>query len=271
MSVQSKTASATIEVPPLAGGQGKPVIAVRDLTVNFGGRTILDHINLDVYRGQTLAMIGLSGVGKSTLIRCVIGLQKPNSGSIFINGKQAVGLPRKQLYELRRIMGMVFQSPALFDSLTIGENVAFGLREHGGMDEGEIQSKVAEMLAIVDLAGMEVFMPSQLSGGMQKRASLARALALGPEIVLYDEPTTGLDPIICNSINNLILRLKETFKVTSILITHDMNSAYTIADRIAMIYQGRIVGQGTAQEIKNTDHPIIRQFVEGRLEGPIKV
>lgn len=263
--------NAPAQSPGATQTASSPVISIRNLTVVLGGRMILDHISLDVYKGQTLAVIGLSGVGKSTTIRCIIELQKPTSGQIFINGRDTTHLSTKELYALRRKMGMVFQSPALFDSLTIGENVAFALRERKGLDEGEILSKVAEMLALVDLAGMESFMPSQLSGGMQKRASLARALITNPEIVLYDEPTTGLDPIICTSINSLIKRLQDKLGVTSVLITHDMNSAYTIATRIAMLYQGRIVGEGTAEEFRNSDNPVIRQFVEGKLDGPIKV
>jgi phospholipid/cholesterol/gamma-HCH transport system ATP-binding protein len=249
----------------------EPLIRIQELTIRLSGRDILKKINLDVRRGEILAVMGLSGVGKSTLLKCLIGLLKPTSGEIFLEGKEITGLKSQDLNDIRKKIGMVFQSPALFDSLTIGENVAFGLREHTRLPEDEIRRIVVENLAMVDLKGLEEMFPSQLSGGMQKRASLARTISTQPEIILYDEPTSGLDPIMSNVINDLILDMRNKLGATSIVVTHDMGSAFRIADRIAMLIGGKIVELNTAEGIKNSTNPLVVQFRDGNVEGPIKV
>jgi phospholipid/cholesterol/gamma-HCH transport system ATP-binding protein len=248
-----------------------PMVSIRGLTVSFGNRQILRGIDLDVPKGETLAVMGLSGVGKSTLIRSIVGLVKPQSGQISIFDQNVVGMSESALNKIRVKLGMVFQSPALFDSMTIGDNVAFPLREHTRKSEAEIQRIVSETLSLVDLEGMEHLLPSQLSGGMQKRASIARAVCTGAELILYDEPTTGLDPIISNVINQLIRSLQKQLNVTSIVITHDLNSAYVIADQIAFLYNGEIVEKGTPSQFQNSSNPYVVQFREGRTTGPIRV
>lgn len=248
-----------------------PAISIEGLNVKFGSRHILRDVSLDIPAGSTLCVMGLSGVGKSTLIRSIIGLVEPLSGEIRVNGKDVLNISESQLNEIRVKVGMVFQSAALFDSMTIGDNVAFPLREHSDMSEEEIQRVVSEKLSLVDLEGMEHLFPSQLSGGMQKRASIARALATGAEILLYDEPTTGLDPIISTVINNLITGLQRQMQVTSLVITHDLKSAYTIADQIAFLYNGQIVEKGTPEQFQNSKNPYVVQFREGSVSGPIDV
>lgn len=252
---------------PLAGS----AISIRKLNVKFGARHILKDVSIDVPAGSTLCVMGLSGVGKSTLIRSIVGLVRPVSGEIVIKGRDILHLPEAELNEIRVKVGMVFQSPALFDSFTVGDNVAFPLREHSRLPEEEIQRIVSEKLSLVDLEGMEHLLPSQLSGGMQKRASIARALATGAEILLYDEPTTGLDPIISNVINHLIRGLQSQMGVTSLVITHDLATAYTVADEIAFLYSGEIVEKGTPQQFQNSSNPYVVQFREGSVNGPIKV
>ncbi|MCL5773412.1 MAG: ABC transporter ATP-binding protein [Firmicutes bacterium] len=247
------------------------MITIRNLTMRLGGRDVLHNVNLEIGRGETLVVMGLSGVGKSTLLKCMTGLLKPANGTIIIEGKDITKLKPAELNELRKNIGMVFQSPALFDSLTVGENVAFGLREHTRLPEEEIQRIVAEKLAIVDLEGMESLFPSQLSGGMQKRASLARTITTNPEVILYDEPTTGLDPIMSNVINELIMYLQKEFSVTSVVVTHDLESAFKIGNQIAMLYEAVIVEKGSPEEIKKSENPVVKQFITGSALGPIKV
>ena len=248
-----------------------PAIVVRNLTVALSGREILKNVNFEVPRGTTLAVMGLSGVGKSTTLRCLVGLQKPDSGEVLVDNRNILKMAPKEMDVLRQRVGMVFQMPALFDSLTIGENVAFGLREHTRLPEEEIQRVVAEKLAIVDLEGMGHLFPNQLSGGMQKRASLARTIATDPDVILYDEPTTGLDPILSRVINELILDLQRRMQATSIVVTHDIGGALLVAHRIAMLHQGEIVWIGEAREFETTDNPFVSQFREGRVQGPIRV
>ncbi len=248
-----------------------PAISVRNVSVSFGGRTILHNVSFDVPRGHTLAIMGLSGVGKSTTLRCLVGLQKPDEGEIYIDGQNVLQLKPKEFDELRKRVGMVFQMPALFDSLSIGENVAFGLREHTRLSEQEIQRIVAEKLAIVDLQGMAHLYPNQLSGGMQKRASLARTIATDPDVILYDEPTTGLDPILSMVINELICDLQRRLKATSVVVTHDIRGALMVAHQIAMLNKGEFTWMGTPQEFQSTDDPFVVQFREGRVQGPIRV
>ncbi len=248
-----------------------PAISVRNVSVSFGGRAILRNVSFDVPRGHTLAIMGLSGVGKSTTLRCLVGLQKPDEGEIYIDGQNVLTLKPKEFDELRKRIGMVFQMPALFDSLSIGENVAFGLREHTRLSEQEIQRIVAEKLAIVDLQGMAHLYPNQLSGGMQKRASLARTIATDPDVILYDEPTTGLDPILSMVINELICDLQRRLKATSVVVTHDIRGALMVAHQIAMLNKGEFIWMGTPEEFQSTDDPFVAQFREGRVQGPIRV
>lgn len=246
-------------------------IVVKNLKVAFGPKEILKDVSFTVRRGEILVIMGLSGTGKSTTLRSIAGLLKPTSGEVSVNGNSIPDLSQKDLEKLRRRIGFCFQHGALFDSMTIGDNVAFGLREHTKLPEEEIQRIVAEKLSIVDLEGMEHLYPSQLSGGMQKRASFARTIATDPDIVLYDEPTTGLDPIISRVINELILDLQKRLKATSLVITHDLKGAYLIATKIIMLHQGLPVFFGTPKEFQETDDPHVVQFREGEMEGPIRV
>lgn len=240
------------------------VISLRQLNITFGTHTVLDNIDLDVYRGETLAILGPSGTGKSTVLRSMIGLLEPDGGKIFIQGEDVSGLDEDGWNRLRLKMGMVFQYSALFDFLTVGENVAFGLRQHTDKSDEEIRQITADMLELVGLPGTQELYPAELSGGMKKRVGLARAIAVNPEIVLYDEPTAGLDPIMSRNISRLIKKTQEHMHVTSVLVTHDMASAFYAADRVAMLYEGHIVAIGTAAEIKNSSNPIVKAFIEGR-------
>lgn len=240
------------------------VISLRQLNITFGTHTVLDNIDLDVYRGETLAILGPSGTGKSTVLRSMIGLLEPNGGKIYIQGEDVSSLDEDGWNRLRMKMGMVFQYSALFDFLTVGENVAFGLRQHTDKSDAEIGRIVTEMLDLVGLPGTQDLYPAELSGGMKKRVGLARAIAVNPEIVLYDEPTAGLDPIMSRNISRLIKKTQEHMHVTSVLVTHDMQSAFYAADRVAMLYEGHIVAIGTAAEIKNSSNPIVKAFIEGR-------
>lgn len=240
------------------------VISLRQLNITFGTHTVLDNIDLDIYKGETLAVLGPSGTGKSTVLRSMIGLLEPNGGQIFIQGEDVSGLDEDGWNRLRMKMGMVFQYSALFDFLTVGENVAFGLRQHTDKSNEEIQGIVTQMLDLVGLPGTQNLYPAELSGGMKKRVGLARAIAGNPEIVLYDEPTAGLDPIMSRNISRLIKKTQEQLHVTSVLVTHDMQSAFYAADRVAMLYEGHIVAIGTAEEMKNSTNPIVKAFIEGR-------
>lgn len=240
------------------------VISLRQLNITFGTHTVLDNIDLDVYKGETLAVLGPSGTGKSTVLRSMIGLLEPNGGQIFIQGEDVSGLDEDGWNRLRMKMGMVFQYSALFDFLTVGENVAFGLRQHTDKSDEEIQGIVTQMLDLVGLPDTQDLYPAELSGGMKKRVGLARAIAVNPEIVLYDEPTVGLDPIMSRNISRLIKKTQEQLHVTSVLVTHDMQSAFYAADRVAMLYEGHIVAIGTAEEMKNSTNPIVKAFIEGR-------
>ena len=237
------------------------MIKIKELVVSFGGKKVLDHLNLAVEKGESLVVIGPTGCGKSVLLKTVLGLIEPDEGEVLIDGTNITGLEERKLNKFRKRFGVVFQSNALFDSLSVGENVAFYLREHTPLREKEILLKVAELLKMVGLEKIERLKPSQLSGGMKKRVAFARALIGNPEIVLYDEPTTGLDPIMVDTINDLILSLHNRFAVTSITVTHDRESAYKIADRIGMLHQGKIIGLLTPSEIQKTDNPIIKEFL----------
>ena len=233
----------------------EPVIKVRKLKIAFGSKVVLDEIDLDLYPGETLAVIGPSGTGKSTVLKVMTGLLKPTSGSVIIQGQETNGFDESQWDELRKYMGVVFQYSALFDFLTVGENVAFGLRRHFKLPEEEVQARVTELLEMVGLPGTEAMMPAELSGGMKKRVGLARALAMEPQIVFYDEPTAGLDPVMTMTISRLIRKTQQRLGVASLLVTHDMESVFMAADRIAMLYNGKIVQVGTVDEIKNSSNP----------------
>ena len=247
------------------------MIELRDVVVAYESRVILDSINLTIDDGETLVILGGSGSGKSTLLRLLIGLQRPTSGQIIVDGTDITTLSEDEFNTVRRKMGMVFQYSALFDSMSVGENVAFGLRQHTDLGDDEIRRIVAERLDWVGLKGYESYMPNELSGGMKKRVSLARVLAVEPKVILYDEPTTGLDPIMSDIISDLIIGLKAKLGVTSVVITHDMRSAFKIADYIAFLYEGHILMYGTPEEFKKTDNPYVKQFVEGSSQGPIQM
>ncbi len=245
------------------------MIEIKAVHKSFAGHPVLNGVNLSIEKGETMVIIGQSGGGKSVLLKHIVGILKPDEGEIRVNGVDISRLSSHDLNMMRRRFGMLFQGAALFDSLTVGENVSFALRRYTSLDEKTIREKIREKLAMVGLRDIEDIKPAELSGGMKKRVGLARAIAMEPEVVFYDEPTTGIDPIMADAINNLIVDLHNKLKITSIAVTHDMTSAYKIADRIAMLYQGVIIGVGTPEEIKNTSNPIIRQFVYGEANGPI--
>jgi len=239
----------------------EPIIQVRDLVTHYDGRQILKGVNLDIYRGEILTILGRSGCGKSTLLRHMIGLLRPTSGSILIKGQDITKLSEEEMNEVLKKVGMLFQGAALFNSMTVGENVALPLREHTQLEDSTIQIMTRIKLDLVGLAGFEDFKPAQLSGGMKKRAGLARALAMDPEILFCDEPSAGLDPIVAMGIDQLILKLQRAFNMTIVVVTHELASVFTIADRIAMLHEGEIIAQGTPEEIKNNQHPIVQQFL----------
>ncbi|NWF91587.1 MAG: ABC transporter ATP-binding protein [Syntrophaceae bacterium] len=246
-------------------------IRVVNLHKSFGGNRVLRGCDLEVRQGESMVVIGGSGSGKTVLIKCIIGLIRPDEGEIYVDGLEITQLKEREMNEVRKKFGMLFQGGALFDSLRVWENVGFGLVQHTQLSEEEIRKIATEKLRLVGLKDIEDRMPAELSGGMRKRVSLARAIAMEPEILLYDEPTTGIDPIMADAINDLIIQMREKLNVTSIAITHDMKSAYKIADRIAMLYQGKIIEVGTPHEIKGSPNPIVQQFVQGKSEGPIQI
>ena len=241
-------------------------ILLNDVHRAFGQNHVLRGLDLEVLDGETLSIIGFSGAGKSVILKHMVGLLRPDSGDVIVDGQNVSELDVEELNELRRNIGYVFQFAALFDSMNIAENVAMGLRRMPEMYEDEIMARVSECLALVDLEGTEDRYPSELSGGMVKRAGLARAIATRPTYLLYDEPTTGLDPVTVTVIDRLIVRMKEELGVTGVVITHDIASAYRISDRIAMLYDGRIRTSGTVDEIKESRDPLLRSFLEGRPE-----
>lgn len=247
------------------------MIKITELRKQFGKKKVLDGVNLDIEAGKITVIIGRSGEGKSVLIKHIIGLLAPDSGTIFFEDRELTAMKEKEFNELRKRFGMLFQGGALFDSMTVAENVGFPLVEHTDLNDADILKIVGDKLRRVGLVGIENMMPSELSGGMKKRVGLARAIVMDPEIVLFDEPTTGLDPIMSDSIADLVLETQRALKTTYILITHDIPFTYKIADKIAMLHEGRIIEQGTVEEMKANQNPIVRQFLEGRAEGPIKV
>ena len=243
------------------------MIAVRALTKSIGAQEILRGIELNVATGETLVIIGRSGGGKSVLLKHLIGLMLPDSGEIWIEEQNIIGLNERQLAPIRRKVGILFQGAALFDSMTVEENIAFPLREAGERDEKVIREKVNEMLEVIEMEGQQTKMPENLSGGMKKRVGLARSIIRRPSCVLYDEPTAGLDPVVSDSINQLIRRLQERLHVTSVVVTHDMKSAFHIADHIAYLHEGRIYFYGTRAELERSSDRLIQDFLIGRSEG----
>ncbi|MFH1867521.1 MAG: ABC transporter ATP-binding protein [Candidatus Omnitrophota bacterium] len=246
------------------------IVEVKDLVKSFDGRRVLDGINLKVYKGETMVIMGGSGCGKSTLLRHIIGSYAPDGGYIFIKGKDITKLTENEFDSIKRGLGMVFQNAALFDSMTVEENISLPLREHTKLADDIIKIMVRMKLELVGLRGFEKLMPSQLSGGMRKRVGLARAIAMDPDIVFYDEPTAGLDPIMAGVIDKLILDLSKKLNITSVVVTHDMKTVFTIADRIVMLYKGKVIAEGSPDEIKKAKDPRAIQFISGDPEGPIK-
>lgn len=247
------------------------MIEVKNLYKSFGKKHVLCGVDLTVKDGETLVIIGGSGTGKSMLLKNVVGLIKPDKGSIIIDGVDVTRAKKEELFNVQKNIGYLFQEAALFDSMTIEENVAFGLRNLSNLSETEIKERVTSCLNMVGLKDIEKLKPAALSGGMKKRVGLARAIAYRPKYVFYDEPTTGLDPIMSDVIGSLILYLKKELNITSIVVTHDMQSAYKIADRIIMLYLGKVIFNGTVEDVKNTKNKYVRQFVEGSGSGPIPV
>jgi phospholipid/cholesterol/gamma-HCH transport system ATP-binding protein len=247
--------------------QNDAIISVRDLRLRFGEREILHGISFDVRRYETLVILGGSGSGKSTLLRALVSLEKPSAGEIWVKGKNIAQVSGAEMDEIRKKLGMSFQGGALFGSLTVGENVALPLREHTKLEDLTIQIIVRLKLEQVGLAGFEDYMPSQLSGGMKKRAAVARAMAMDPEILFFDEPSAGLDPIIAAGIDNLILKLKKAFRISIVVVTHELASAFLIADRVLLLDKGDIVALGTREELRESAHPRVRQFLN-RIAEP---
>jgi phospholipid/cholesterol/gamma-HCH transport system ATP-binding protein len=247
------------------------MITLVDLHKSFGRQAVLDGVNIEIEAGKTTVIIGRSGGGKSVLLKHIIGLLRPDKGEVLIDGTDITKLGDRDLNEIRKKFGMLFQEAALFDSMTVGENVAFPLREHTRMKEEEIRQAVADRLRSVGLTGVEGKMPSELSGGMRKRVGLARAIAMQPRIVLFDEPTTGLDPVMAEAINRLIVETQKNLNLTCIVISHDVQSIFAIGHRIAMLHEGKIIEYGTPEELRASRNPVTVQFLSGSIEGPIRV
>jgi phospholipid/cholesterol/gamma-HCH transport system ATP-binding protein len=247
--------------------QPEAMISLRNLRVSYGDREILHGINFDVMHGETLVILGGSGSGKSTLLRTLVGLERPSSGEIWLKGKNIAAISTGEMDEIRKKIGMSFQGGALFGSMTVGENVALPLREHTKLEDSTIEIILRLKLDQVGLSGFENYMPAQLSGGMKKRAAVARALAMDPEILFFDEPSAGLDPIIAAGVDQLILELKQAFHMTIIVVTHELASAFLIADRMVLIDKGNVVAIGTTEEMRSSTHPRVRQFLD-RIAEP---
>ncbi len=247
------------------------MIQIIDLKKSFGEKKVLDGANLEIEKGRIAVIIGRSGEGKSVLLKHIIGLLRPDSGKILFDGLEITSMKERDFNEVRKRFGMLFQGAALFDSMTVAENVGFPLKEHTDLNDSDVLRIVQEKLRRVGLVDVEDMMPAELSGGMKKRVGLARAIVMDPEIVLFDEPTTGLDPIMSDSVGELILETQKALNTTYVVITHDIPLTYKIADKIAMLHEGRIIEQGSVDEMKSNPNPVLRQFLEGRAEGPIKV
>lgn len=247
------------------------MIKIKGLQKSFGAKKVLDGVDLEIEKGKITVIIGRSGEGKSVLIKHIIGLLKPDAGNILLDGQDITIMNERDFNEVLKRFGMLFQGAALFDSMTVGENVGFALKEHTDMNDEDIRKIVKEKLRRVGLRGIEDMMPSELSGGMKKRVGLARAIVMDPEIVLFDEPTTGLDPVMSDAVGTLMLETQKALNTTYIVITHDITLTYKIADKVAMIHEGKIIASGTVEEMKKDTNPILRQFLEGRAEGPIRI
>jgi phospholipid/cholesterol/gamma-HCH transport system ATP-binding protein len=247
------------------------MIQLIDVHKSFGKQKVLDGVNLEIEDGRTTVIIGRSGGGKSVLLKHIIGLLKPDEGQVLVDDVDITRLNDRDLNEIRKKFGMLFQEAALFDSMNVGDNVAFPLREHTLMKEEEVLAIVADRLRAVGLTGMENKLPSELSGGMRKRVGLARAIAMRPRIVLFDEPTTGLDPVMTEAINQLIMNTQKNFDLTCIVISHDLQSIFKIGHKIAMLYEGQIVAYGSPDDIQTSENPVIRQFLSGSVDGPIRI
>ena len=245
------------------------MIEIKNIYKSFGNHRVLEGLNLTINTGESMVIIGRSGCGKSVLLKHIIGILRPESGEVLVDGVDITKLDSKELNLIRMDFGMLFQGAALFDSLSVLENVGFRLLEYTDMSMEEVKKKVAEALDMVGLYGIENAKPASLSGGMKKRVGLARAISMSPKIILFDEPTTGVDPIMGDIINDLIRYLHDKLKVTSITVTHDMKSAYKIADRIAMLYDKKIIAIGTPEQIKHSDNEVVKQFITGSAKGPI--
>ena len=246
------------------------IVEVKDLDKKFGSRTVLNGVDLKVYKGETCVIMGGSGCGKSTLLRHMIGNLKPTSGWVSLLGKDITDLYGQELDEIRKKIGMSFQSSALFDSMTVGENVSLPLKEHTRLEKSVMEIMLKMKLELVGLRGFEDLLPSELSGGMRKRVGLARAIAMDPQIIFYDEPTAGLDPIVASVIDKLIIDLSKKLQVTSVVVTHDMKSVMAIADRIVMLYDGKVLETGTPDEIRSSRNEMVQQFITGSFDGPIR-
>jgi phospholipid/cholesterol/gamma-HCH transport system ATP-binding protein len=251
------------------GSDSEPMVSLRDLRVSYGDREILHGISFDVLRGETMVILGGSGSGKSTLLRTLVGLERPSAGEIWIRGKNLADISQDEMDEIRKHIGMSFQGSALFGSMTVGENVALPLREHTKLEDSTIEIMLRLKLEQVGLAGFEYYMPSQLSGGMMKRAAVARAMAMDPEILFFDEPSAGLDPIIAAGIDQLILEMKKAFRMTIVVVTHELASAFLIADRMVLIDKGNIVAIGTKEEMRSSQQPRVRQFLDRVAEPEV--
>jgi phospholipid/cholesterol/gamma-HCH transport system ATP-binding protein len=247
------------------------MIEFRHISKAFGSQKVLDDVSLTIPKGQTTVIIGPSGTGKSVFIKLLVGLLKPDAGEIYVDGREITRLKEHELFEVRKKFGMLFQDGALFDSMTVGENIAFPLQRHTHKKDKEIREIVATKLAQVGLPGVEGKYPGQLSGGMRKRVGIARALALEPEIVLFDEPNSGLDPVMSDAIDKLILKMQKELGLTFVVISHDLDGTFQIADRIAMLYKSKLIAEGDAKLIRNSDNPVLRQFFSRSAEGPIQV
>ena len=258
-----------MDQPEYGPGRAEAMISLRNLRVSYGEHEILHGVDFDVMRGETLVILGGSGSGKSTLLRALVGLERPSSGEIWLKGKNIGAISHAEMDELRKQIGMSFQGGALFGSMTVGENVALPLREHTKLENSTIEIIVRLKLEQVGLTGFEDYMPSQLSGGMKKRAAVARALAMDPEILFFDEPSAGLDPIIAAGVDELILELKKAFHMTIIVVTHELASAFLIADRMLLIDKGRVIALGTKEQMKSSTHPRVRQFLDRIAEREV--
>jgi len=245
------------------------MIRVENLSYVVGPLTVLSGISFEVQEAEIFSFIGPSGCGKTTLLKCLGGLLRPTSGQIYLNGREITGLTETQLKEVRRDIGMVFQYAALFDSMTVGENIAFALERLTTLKGAEIQARVRENLAQVGLAGLEDRYPAQLSGGMRKRVGLARAIASQPRIMLYDEPSSGLDPVSAAGIDELIVQMRDRLGVTSVIVSHHLQNVFRITDRVALLHRGSLLALGSPRDLERSDHPIVRQFIEGRSHGPL--